>query len=112
MLVIFHALIHKNIEYYVDDILVKSLNALDHLSHLEEVFDRLVKYHLILNPKKCVFGVTFGKLLRFIVSWCGIEIDPKKVKAIMDMVPLETLRQLRSLGETAINQKIYLPASW
>ena len=97
MTVIFHDLIHKTLEDYMDDILVKSLNALDHLSHLEEVFDRLAKYRLMLNRKKCVFDVTSGKLLGFIVSQRGIEIDPKKVKAIMDMDPPKTLKQLHSL---------------
>ncbi|WP_425268092.1 reverse transcriptase domain-containing protein [Enterobacter hormaechei] len=84
-------------EDYVDDILVKSHTFMDHLAVLEKVFDRLAKYHLMLNPKKCVFGVTSGKLLGFIVSKRGIEIDPKKVKAILDMPPPQTLRQLRSL---------------
>ena len=68
MTVIFHDLIHKILEDYVDDILVKSLNVLDHLSHLKEVFNRLAKYRLMLNPKKCVFGITSSKLLGFIVS--------------------------------------------
>lgn len=81
----------------MDDILVKSLNALDHLSHLEEVLNQLVEYRLMLNPKKCVFGVTSGKLLGFIVSRRGIKIDPKKVKDIMDMDPPKTLRNLHSL---------------
>lgn len=94
MTVIFHDLIHKILEDYVDDILVKSLNALDHLFHLKEVFNRLAKYHLMLNPKKCVFDVTSGKLLGFIVSQRGIEINPKKVKAIMDMAPPKTLKDL------------------
>jgi hypothetical protein len=97
MKVIFHDLIHKILEDYVDDILVKNLNALDHLSHLEHVFNQLAEYHLMLNPKKCVFGVTSGKLLGFIVSWLGIEIDPKKVKAIMNMAPPRTLKNLHSL---------------
>ena len=55
-----------------DDILVKSHDLIDHLSNLEKVFDRLSKYHLMLNPKKCVFGVTSSKLLGFIVSRHGI----------------------------------------
>ena len=67
MIAIFHDLIHKNFEDYVDDILVKSHDLMDHLFNLETIFDRLYKYHLMLNPKKCVFGVTFGKLLDFIV---------------------------------------------
>lgn len=97
MTVIFHDLIQKILEDYIDDILVKYLDALDHLSHLEQVFNRLAEYRLMLNPKKCVFGVTSGKLLGFIVSWRRIEIDPKKVKAIMDMAPPRTLKHLRSL---------------
>ena len=68
MMVIFHKIIYKIIEDCMDDILVKYLNALDHLSHLKEVFNRLAKYCLMLNPKKCVFGVTLGKLLGFIMS--------------------------------------------
>ena len=51
----------------------------------------------MLNPNKCVFGTTFGKLLGFNVSRCGIEIDPQKVKAIMDMLPPKTLKQLPTL---------------
>ena len=97
MIAIFHDLIHKILEDYVDDILVKSHNLMDHLSDLEIVFDRLAKYQLMLNPKKCVFGVTFGKLLGFIVSRHGIEINPQKVKAIMDMPPPKTLKQLHTL---------------
>ena len=67
MMVIFHDLIHKILEDCVDDIVIKSLDALDHLSYLEQVFNRLAEYHLMLNPKKCIFGVTSGKLLGFIV---------------------------------------------
>lgn len=92
MTTIFHDLIHKILEDYVDEILVKSHNIIDHLAHLEKVFDRLAKYHLMLTPKKCVFGITSNKLLGFIVSRRGTEIDPQKVKAILDMPPPKTLR--------------------
>ena len=97
MIAIFHDLIHKTLEDYVDDILLKSHNVIDHLFDLETMFDRLVKNHLMLNPKKCVFGITYGKLLRFIVSWCCIEINSQKVKAILDMPPPKTLKQLHTL---------------
>ena len=92
MTAIFHDMIHKILEDYVDDILAKSRTRCEHLDVLESVFDRLHHYHLRLNPKKCVFGVTSGKLLGFIVSWRGIEIDPKKVKAITEMPPPRTLK--------------------
>lgn len=91
MTTIFNDLIHSILEDCVDDILVKSHSFMDHLVDLEKVFDRLAQYHLMLNPKKCVFGVTSGKLLGFIVSKQGIEIDPKKVKAILDFPPPQTL---------------------
>lgn len=87
MTAIFHDLIHSILEDYVDEIFVNSHSFMDHLANLEKVFDRLAQYHLLLNPKKCVFGVTSGKLLGFIISKRGIEIDPKTVKAILDMPP-------------------------
>ena len=97
MTTIFHDLIHKTLDDYVDDILVKSYNVMDHLFDLEIVFDRLAKYHLMLNPKKFFFCVRSGKLLGFTVSRHNIEIDPQKVKAIIDMLPPKKLKQLWTL---------------
>ena len=112
MIAIFHDLIHKILEDYVDDILVKSHNLMDHLSNLEIVFDRLAKYHLMLNQKKCVFGVTSGKLLGSIVSKWGIKINHQKVKAIMDMPHPKTLKQLCTLqGKSTNYQKVHLTVS-
>ena len=54
-------------------------------------------YKLRFNPNKSVFGVISRNLLGYIISQRGIEIDPEKVKAILDMPPLTTLRKLRSL---------------
>ncbi|MCP6210323.1 reverse transcriptase domain-containing protein, partial [Klebsiella pneumoniae] len=72
---------------YVDDLLAKSSTRAEHLSILTKIFDRLEKFQVRLNPKKCVFGVTSGKLLGYIVLAKGIEVDPTKVQAIMDMPP-------------------------
>ena len=55
------------------------------------------QFQLRLNPKKCAFGVTSGKLLGYIISEKGIEVDPKKVQAIMHMPPPKNICQLRSL---------------
>ena len=49
---------------------------------------------MFLNPKKCVLGVKLGKLLSYIVSRRGIEVDPTKVKDIMEMPPPTTLKQI------------------
>uniref|UniRef100_A0A2N9HIG8 Uncharacterized protein n=1 Tax=Fagus sylvatica TaxID=28930 RepID=A0A2N9HIG8_FAGSY len=62
-----------------DDMIAKSRTAQDHLTDLRKLFQRLKKYQLRLNPNKCAFGVTSGKLLGFIVSGRGIEIDPAKL---------------------------------
>jgi hypothetical protein len=82
MVTLFHDMIHKEIEVYVDDMIAKSQTKKEHLVHLEKLFARLRKFRLRLNPNKCIFGVRSGKLLGFIVSQQGIEVDPDKVKAI------------------------------
>ena len=82
MTALFHDMIHKEIEVYVDDTIVKSQTEEDHMEHLLKVFQHLRKYKLRLNPNKCTFGVHSGRLLGFIVSQRGIEVDPDKVKAI------------------------------
>ena len=69
-------MVHKEIEVYMDDMIAKSHIAKDHLVDLRKLFKRLIKYRLILNPNKCVFGANPGKLLGFIVSQMGIEEDP------------------------------------
>ena len=60
--------IGRNVQVYVDDMLVKSLHENDHLNDLQETFDTLRSYNMNLNPSKCVFGVTAGKFLGFMVS--------------------------------------------
>ena len=79
---IFHDMIHKEVKVYVDDMIIKSRDREGHIPALRAFFDRLKQYQMRLNPKKCVFGVTKGKLLGYIVSEKGIEVDPAKVKAI------------------------------
>ena len=68
MTTLFHDMIHKEIEVYVDDVIIKSKESSNHLEDLRKFFARLRKYNLKLNPAKCVFGVPAGKLLGFIVS--------------------------------------------
>ena len=60
--------IRRNVQVYVDDMLVKSLRENDHLKNLRETFNTLHSYNMKLNPNKCVFGVTVGKFLGFMVS--------------------------------------------
>jgi hypothetical protein len=81
----FQAQIGRNMEVYVDDMLVKSLTSHNHVADLAEAFDTLRKYHMKLNPQKCSFGVDSGKFLGFMVSQRGIEANPDKVRAILEM---------------------------
>lgn len=85
MTTLFHDMMHRKIEVYVDDMIAKSLDAESHIVNLRKLFERLRKYRLRLNPAKCVFGATSWKLLGFIVSKQRIEVDPAKIKAIVDM---------------------------
>ena len=80
-------MIHKTVEVYIDDMIVKSKERSGHLVALTKFFERLRKYRMRLNPQKCTFGVTTGKLLGFLITQRGIEVDPTKIKAIVDMRP-------------------------
>nr|XP_009400653.1 PREDICTED: uncharacterized protein LOC103984818 [Musa acuminata subsp. malaccensis] len=70
--------IGRNVEVYVDDMIVKSRVAADHLTDLAETFSTLRRYGLRLNPVKCIFGVSSGRFLGFIVHERGIDVNPKK----------------------------------
>ena len=78
---------------YVDDVIMKPRESLDHLMHLKKFFNRLRHYNLKLNPTKCAFGVPTRKLLEFIVSKRGIEIDPSKIKAIEELPSTNTKKE-------------------
>ena len=95
MTTLFHDMMHKEIEVYVDDMISKSSDEEDHVEHLLKLFQHLRKYKLHLNRNKCTFGVLSGKLLGFIVNEKGIEVDPAKVKAIQEMPALKTEKQVR-----------------
>ena len=82
MVALFHNMIHREIEVYVDDMIARSQTEEEHLDHLHKLFERLKKYKLMLNPNKCTFGVRSGKLLGFVVSGKCIKVDHAKVKAI------------------------------
>ena len=90
MVTLFHDMMHKKIEVYVDDMIAKSQGEDDHVINLKKLFKRLKKFQLNLNPTKCTFGATFQKLLGFVVSKKGIKIDPDKVQAIQDLPPPRT----------------------
>ena len=77
--------IGRNVQVYIDDMLVKSLHENEHLNDLQETFDTLRLYSMKLNPSKCVFRVMARKFLGFMVSQKGIEVNPEKVRAILEL---------------------------
>ena len=94
--------IGRNVQVYADDMLVKSRREED----LKETFNTLRSYNMRLNPGKCAFGVTAGKFLGFIVSQRGIEANPDKIRAIMEMAPPRNVKEVQSLNGkiTALNR--------
>ena len=89
--------IRQNMEVYVDNMLVKSKKAELHLDYLRETFDILRKYQMRLNPAKCVFGVSSGKFLGFMVLQRGIEANSEKVKAILNMTSPRSVKEVQRL---------------
>ncbi|WCJ21232.1 Retrovirus-related Pol polyprotein from transposon 412 [Euphorbia peplus] len=88
----------KNVKIYVDDMIVKSKKAEDHAKDLEVVFKILREYNLKLNPEKCTFGINIGKFLGFMISKRGIEANPDKIKAIIDLQPPKSVREVQVLN--------------
>jgi hypothetical protein len=89
--------IGRNVEAYIDDIVVKSKKHGDLLDDLKETFNNLRKYKMMLNPKKCVFDVSSGKLLGYMVSSQGMDTNPTKVETIENMQPLRTQKDIQKL---------------
>ena len=90
--------IGRNVQVYVDDMLVKSRKEEDHLEDLRETFGTLRSYNMKLNPEKCAFRVTAGKFLGFMVSQRGIEANPDKIRAIIEMAPPRNVKEVQSLN--------------
>jgi hypothetical protein len=89
--------LHRNVEAYMDDMVIKARTHDEFISDLEETFNSLRKFRWKLNPTKCVFGVPQGKLLGFIVSHRGIEANPEKITAITDLGALRTIKDVQKL---------------
>ena len=75
--------------------IARSQTEEEHLDHLHKLFDRLKLYKLRLNPNKCTFGVRSSKLLGFIVSDKGIQVDPAKIKSMQEMLAPRTEKEVR-----------------
>ena len=94
---IFQDQIGRNMEVYVDDMLVKSIREEEHIKDLQEAFRTLRKHRMKLNPTKCTFGVASGKFLGFMVTQRGIEANPEKIKAILGMKHPSNKKEVQQL---------------
>ena len=87
----------KTMEAYIDDMLVKSLHAEDHVSHLEECFTRLNLHNIKLNPTKFRFAVASGEFFGYLVTYRDIEANPKQIDALIEMASPKTKREVQRL---------------
>jgi hypothetical protein len=95
---VLHSQIGRNVLTYVDDIIVKSTKQENHITSLQETFANFRQAGLKLNQEKCVFGVKKGKFLGCLVSTKGIEANPSKIKAILQMEPPSTKKGAQRLA--------------
>jgi hypothetical protein len=108
MTYIFHDLA-EIILAYLDDLTARSKKHTQHIDDLRIIFQRCHQYNIRLNPLKCVFCVTAGRLLGFIISQSGITVDPLKFKAITKIPPPRNIRQLQSLQGKANFLRRFVP---
>ena len=95
-------------EVYIDDMLVKSTTAELHIAHLSEAFHILREHNMKLNPAKCAFGVSAEKFLGFIVNNRGIEANPDKIKAMLDMLPPSSIKEVQRLTGRIVALSIFV----
>uniref|UniRef100_A0A151UDK5 Retrovirus-related Pol polyprotein from transposon 17.6 n=1 Tax=Cajanus cajan TaxID=3821 RepID=A0A151UDK5_CAJCA len=95
---VFHQQIRRNMEIYVDDMVVKTTSAEAHAAELAEAFSQIRKHNMRLNPEKCIFGVQGGKFLGFMITNRGIEANPEKCKAIIQMQSPQTIKEVQRLA--------------
>jgi len=91
------SMLGRNVHAYVDDMVVTSVEEKQHQGDLEEFFVTINKYKLKLNPKKCVFRVKAGKFLGFLLTERGIETNPDKCAAIINMRSPSNVKEVQRL---------------
>ena len=104
----FESQLGKNIEIYIDDMVVKSKMVSKHLGDLRAIFEILRKYKLRLNASKCSFGVGLGKFLGYMVTHRGIEVNPDQIKAINNLQSPWNPKEMQKLTEMATSLNRFL----
>ncbi|XP_057428801.1 uncharacterized protein LOC130722168 [Lotus japonicus] len=108
---VFAGQVGRNMEVYVDDMIVKSVRGLDHHQDLGEALGEIRKHNMRLNPEKCSFGVQGGKFLGFMITSRGIEINPDKCKAIQQMKSPSNVKEVQRLTGRIAALSRFLPKS-
>jgi hypothetical protein len=107
--IVLHPQIRRNILAYVDKIVVKSVQRRDHISDLAETLANLRAASLKLNPEKCVFGIHNGKVLGCLVSTKGIEENPDKIKALVEMQDPASMKDVQKLTGRVVTLNRFIP---
>ena len=104
----FEPQLSKNIEVYIDYMVVKSKVESEHIDDLGNIFGILRNYKLCLNAIKCSFGIGSSKFLGYMVTHCGIKVDPNQIKAINNLQPPRNPKEVQKLigMTTALNRFI------
>nr|XP_025638006.1 uncharacterized protein LOC112733303 [Arachis hypogaea] len=108
---VFHNQIGRNMEIYVDDMVAKTIKEISHCDDLSEIFKQIRTYNMRLNPEKCAFGVKGGKFLRFMLTSRGIESNPEKCSAILNMASPKTIKEVQQLAGRIAALSRFLPAA-
>ena len=90
--------IGKNVQVYIDDVVITTKSESTLINDLRETFDNLNRFRIKLNPTKCSFGVPAGQLLGYLVSARGIEANPEKIQAILTMKKPTKLKEIQQLA--------------
>jgi hypothetical protein len=108
---VFKPQIGRNIQAYVDDLIVKSSDWASHVSDLAETFANVRRAGLKLYPEKCVFGITKGKILGCLISAKRIEANPDKIRAIKEMEEPKTKKDIQKLNGRVAALKRFISRS-
>ena len=103
-------IIGRNVQAYVDEMVVTSQVKDQHVDDLEELFTTIAKYRLKLNPEKCVFRVETGKFLGFLLTKRGIEANPEKCVAIIAMRSPTSVKEVQQLAGQMVALSIFVSA--
>ena len=93
----FESQLGKNVEVYIDDMVVNSKLVFKHLADLSNIFEILRRHKLRLNVSKCSFGVGSGKFLGYMVTHRGIEVNPDQIRAINGLQPPRNPKEMQKL---------------